>query len=152
MLNIMQRWRKVDEFILWTRNGYHISHIYSSPLNKMAAGSADNIFKCIFMNEKFCISIQVSLKFVPQGPINNKSALVQVMAWCQTGSPTHICSTGGDEWMASYGVYFQETLPFIMRYTCIAIIPNNSSVDRVYTSDYISYTNVKIHHMHTGRT
>ena len=34
------------------------------------------------MNEKFCILITISVKFVPKGPIDNKSALVQVMAWC----------------------------------------------------------------------
>ena len=33
------------------------------------------------MNEKFYILIQISLKFVPEGPIDNKSALVEVMAW-----------------------------------------------------------------------
>ena len=38
------------------------------------------------MNENFCILIQISLKFVPNGPIDNKSALVQVMAWCRTGN------------------------------------------------------------------
>ena len=32
-----------------------------------------NIFKHIFMNEKFCILIQISLKFVPKGLIDNKS-------------------------------------------------------------------------------
>ena len=37
------------------------------------------------MNEKFRISIQISLKFVPKGPIDNKPALVQVMAWCWSG-------------------------------------------------------------------
>ena len=36
----------------------------------------DNIFKCIFVNEKFWISIQISLKFVPGDPIDNKWALV----------------------------------------------------------------------------
>ena len=30
----------------------------------------DDNFKCIFVNEKFCISIKISLKFVPKGPIN----------------------------------------------------------------------------------
>ena len=45
-----------------------------------------------FMNEKFfdfnlkSILIWTSLKFVPKGPIDNKSAMVQVMAWCHTGS------------------------------------------------------------------
>ena len=38
------------------------------------------------MNEKFCILNQISLKFDPEGPINNKSALVQVMAWRQAGA------------------------------------------------------------------
>ena len=37
---------------------------------------ADNIFRCIFMNEIFCIFIKISLKFVPMGPIDNKSAFV----------------------------------------------------------------------------
>ena len=46
---------------------------------------ADSISKCIFMNEKFRISIRISLKFVPKGQINNKWALVQVMAWHRTG-------------------------------------------------------------------
>ena len=32
-----------------------------------------------FMNEKFCGLIQISLKFVPMGPINNRSALIQVI-------------------------------------------------------------------------
>ena len=51
----------------------------------MAAIFTDNIFKCIFMNEKFCISIQISLKFIPEGPIDNKSTLFQVMACRLTG-------------------------------------------------------------------
>ena len=51
----------------------------------MAAILADNIFKCIFMNEKLRILIQISLKFVPKGPIDNMSALVQVMAWRRRG-------------------------------------------------------------------
>ena len=46
---------------------------------------ADDVFKSISMNEKFCILIQISLKFVPKGPIDNKSALLRVMAWCWTG-------------------------------------------------------------------
>ena len=45
----------------------------------------DDIFKCTFMNENLCISIRISLKFVPKGQIDDMSALVQVMAWRQTG-------------------------------------------------------------------
>ena len=51
----------------------------------MAAIVADDIFKCIFLNENDKIPIQISLKFVPRSPIDNKPALVQVMAWRWTG-------------------------------------------------------------------
>ena len=47
----------------------------------MAAILADDIFKCIFLNENDKITIQISLKLVRRSPIDNKSALVQVMAW-----------------------------------------------------------------------
>ena len=46
---------------------------------------ADDIFKCIFLNENVWISIKISLKFVPEGPINNILALVQIMAWRRPG-------------------------------------------------------------------
>ena len=40
--------------------------------------------------EKFRISIRISVKFVPKGPIDNKAAVVQVMAWRRTGDkPLH---------------------------------------------------------------
>ena len=42
---------------------------------------ADDTFKRIFLNENVRISINISLKFVPKGPINNIPALVQIMAW-----------------------------------------------------------------------
>ena len=55
------------------------------PLDKMATILADNIFKRIFVNENVRISIQISLKSVSKGSIDNKPALVQVMAWRRTG-------------------------------------------------------------------
>ena len=51
------------------------------PLDKMTTNLTDDIFKCIFMNEKFCISIRISLKFVPWDPIENRPAFFHVMAW-----------------------------------------------------------------------
>ena len=45
----------------------------------------DDIFKCIFFNENVRISINISLKFVPKGPIKNIPALVQIMAWRRLG-------------------------------------------------------------------
>ena len=43
----------------------------------------DGIFKYIFFDSNVSISIEISLKFVPKCLIDNKSALVQVMAWHQ---------------------------------------------------------------------
>ena len=51
----------------------------------MTAFLADDIFNRIFLNENIIIFIQFSLKVVPKDPIDNESALVQVMAWCRTG-------------------------------------------------------------------
>ena len=56
------------------------------PLDKMATILADNNFKCIFLNENDRIPIRISLEFVPRSPIDNKPALVQVMAWHLTGN------------------------------------------------------------------
>ena len=42
----------------------------------MAAILADDIFMCIFYNEKFWILNKIWLKFVPKGPINNNPALI----------------------------------------------------------------------------
>ena len=63
-----------------------------------------DIFKCIFLKENIWITIKISLKFVPMGPINNIPALVQIMAWHRPGDKplsesmmvsllTHICVT-----------------------------------------------------------
>ena len=41
----------------------------------------DDILKKIFLNENVEISMGISLKFVPRGPINNISTLVQIMTW-----------------------------------------------------------------------
>ena len=51
----------------------------------MAAILADDIFNCIFLNENDRSSIETSLKYIPRSPIDNKPALVQVMAWRRTG-------------------------------------------------------------------
>ena len=46
---------------------------------------SDDICKSIFLNENIRISITISLKFVPNDPINNIPTLVQIMAWRRPG-------------------------------------------------------------------
>ena len=71
-----------------------------------------NTFKCIFLNDNIWISIEISLNFVPDGPINNIPALVQIMAWRRAGNKplsgpmmvsllTHICVTR-PQWVKEY--------------------------------------------------
>ena len=51
----------------------------------MTAILAEDIFKCIFLNENDSTPIQISQNFVPKGPADNEPALVRVMAWRRTG-------------------------------------------------------------------
>ena len=57
--------RRLDIFLINTlrpkQNGRHF---------------AGDILKCIFLNENVWIPIEISLKFVPKGPIDNIPALV----------------------------------------------------------------------------
>ena len=36
----------------------------------------DDVLECIFLNENVLISIKISLKFVPNSPVDNNPALV----------------------------------------------------------------------------
>ena len=47
---------------------------------------ADDIFKCISLNENVWILLKISLRFAPGVQINNIPALVQIMAWCWPGT------------------------------------------------------------------
>ena len=86
--------------------------------HKDALRCADDIFKRIFFNENVWISITISLKFVPKGPINNIPAMVQIMAWRRpgdkplsekmlVGSLTHICVTR-PQWV--YNIYLRDCM------------------------------------------
>ena len=55
------------------------------PLDENGHHFAEDMFRCIFMNEKFSILIKISIKFVPKRPIDNNTALAKIMAWHQIG-------------------------------------------------------------------
>ena len=82
----------------------------------------DDIFKRIFLNENVWILINISLKFVPRGPINNIPTLFQVMAWRRPGDkplsepmmvrlPTHICVTR-PQWVNISFIYHGWHMPW----------------------------------------
>ena len=83
---------------------YRSHHVNTLRPRQNGRHFADAIFKWIFLNKNVWIPIKISLKLVPQGPINNIPALVQIMAWRRPGGkplsgpmmvrlPTHICIT-----------------------------------------------------------
>ena len=71
-----------------TNTGYtQLSHFI---VNTLRRDKIANIWQTTFSNvffdsENVWISIKISLKFVPRGPINNIPALIQIMAWCYPG-------------------------------------------------------------------
>ena len=95
---------------------------------------ADDIFKCIFLNENVLISIKISLKFVPKGQINNITASVLIMAWRRPGDkplsepmmaslPTHICVTRPQWFNTNYNAY---------RYVACFPAPDNNDKGHKY--------------------
>ena len=46
----------------------------------MTAILEDDFFKCIFLNEKFCVLIKISMTFVRKGPIDDNPVLVEMGA------------------------------------------------------------------------
>ena len=96
VLTILLSWCPIFNTLRPRQNGRHF---------------ADDIFKCILLNENAWIPNKISLKFVPKGPINNISSLVQIMAWRRPGdkplsepmmvrSLMHICVTR-PQWVKS---------------------------------------------------
>ena len=101
-------WCFISVVITWEllRNLWYYDHsrccVNTLRPRKDAHHFADDIF--IFLNENVLISVKISLKFVPKGPINNIPALIQIKAWRRPGDkpisepmmislPTQICFT-----------------------------------------------------------
>ena len=62
----------------------------------------DDIFKWNFVNGNCCILIEIRLKFVTEGPIENMSALVQIMTWCPQAT-SHYLNKWWARSITSYG-------------------------------------------------
>ena len=83
-----------------------------------------NVF---FLKENVRIAINISLDFVPKGPINNIPGLVEITAWHRTGDralcepimarlPTHICVTRAPmSWISDMAccIYWSSIMPVV---------------------------------------
>ena len=52
-----------------------ILNVNTSPRGQNGRHFADDMLRCIFVNEKFSILIKIWLRFVPKGPIKGRSAV-----------------------------------------------------------------------------
>ena len=97
----------------------------------MTATFADNTFEYKFVNENVLISIIIPLNFVHKGPIDNKSSLVQVMAWHQIGDkPLH------DPMMSQFNdAYMRHLAP-----VPLSIFRSNSKFDENSERSSFKYT------------
>ena len=89
----------------WSAIGVNVTHLSG----QNGRHFADDVFKCICMNEKFCVSNRILLKFIPKCPIDNEwefdpgNGLApnrrQAITWTNAG-PVYwriYVSLGGDE-------------------------------------------------------
>ena len=117
---------------------YHCSKLYLNTLRPRQNGRyfADDIFKCIFLNENAWILLKISLKFVPKVRISNIPALVQIMAWRRPGDKplsepvmvsllTHIY-VARPQWVKR----IKTAQPFILWLVLVTWINFNSSMDK----------------------
>ena len=123
---------------LWWKMGQLLNPFNTLRRRQNGRHFPDDIFKWIFLNENVWISINISLKFVPRGPITNIPTLVQVMAWRRPGDkplsepmmvrlPTHIRVTQ-PQWVNTS--HNQSSPPFCGAY--IVIIWNDHKLPRIH--------------------
>ena len=95
-----------------------------------------DIFRCIFVNEKFCILIQISLKFVPKDTIANNRALVKAMAWHRSGDKPlseRMLTWFTDAYMRHYLIKYwrRSVLPYGAISQNVVMISSNENIFRV---------------------
>ena len=100
-----QEWKSDDMAIFYWDRWFAVTSMVNT-LRPRQDGRRfpDDTFDSIFLKENVTILIEISLKFIPKGPIYNIQALVQIMAWHWSGNkllsepmivrlPTHVCVT-----------------------------------------------------------
>ena len=113
--------------------------------NKKAAVSQTMFSNAFSFMKMFAFWLDISLKVVPKGPINNIAALIQVMAWRRSGDkplsepmmvrlPTHISFTRPQrvntleqvsDTVDFVVIWYLSTWPISFNFTSVALWPVN---------------------------
>ena len=94
------------------RNMHMFVMLYFNTLRSRQNGHhfADDSFKCIFLNENLRISNKIQFKLVPNGPINNIWALVQIMAWRRPSDKPYLNQWWLDHWRIYVSLGLKELI------------------------------------------
>ena len=117
-----------------------LSHKFWSLINivcpsKQYCRRFPDIIKCIFFNENLFSLIIFSLKLIPNGPVDNESELVQMMAWCRQPLSHYLTKyrptsmSCYDMMTSSNGNIFRVTRPLWGEYTGHMWIPLTKASD-----------------------
>ena len=74
-----------DNLLVSVNNGI-LAHFNTSRLIQNGRNFVGDNFQIIFVNRNCCFFIQMSLRYVSLGPLNNNKALLEILVWHQTAN------------------------------------------------------------------
>ena len=101
-----------------------------------------NELKCIFVNENLNLN-KISLKYNPMGLIDNMAALVQIMAWRQTGDkplsePMSVCCTDAYmcQWVNGTQLYYHKPSLLFLGWSWRQLRRHSCQCGGLYTNNF----------------
>ena len=85
-------------FLRLSYMGLFFNHAMGPPYNTLRPRQNGCHFAEDIFNKNVWFSMKISLKLIPKGPINNISALVQIMAWRWTATSHYLNQWWLDYW------------------------------------------------------
>ena len=136
--------------IVISRGGSTFSGINTLRPRQNGRHFADDIFKCIFINENAWIALKISLKFIPKVRINNIPSLVQIMAWRRPGDKplsepmmvsllTHICVTR-PQWVNYDLIDIYQSFP-VVKESLLSIIWTPQPASHNASASFVGFKN-----------
>ena len=117
------------------------------PFNSLAPGGFENIFQNVFFKliswiDTLSNSCETALRSMPQNPSDDKSTLVQVMAWCRQAA-SHYLSQCCPRSLSPYGVTRPQWVKMILQWnTTMAMgeIKHRSIIELAKHASYLVHS------------
>ena len=92
--------------LCWSSARVHFWQINTLKIRQNCFHFADDFFKRMFLNENVKISIRFSLKIVPKGPIDNKSAMVHKWLGVEQATSHYL----NQWWLVYWHIYHDDVI------------------------------------------